>query len=409
MHLMFIRQILRDMRRQKLRSALTLFGIFWGTSALILLGAFGHGMQANQEKQFNGLGENIVIMLPGRTSITYEGLPKGRRIWLREADVTLLKSQVPELGAISIEYQNWSIPVRHKKVVLASQLSGIAPEYGDMRNVIPDWGGRFINDIDVAMKRRVCFLGNEIKEDLFGSDNAVGETIKINGIPFTVVGVMIKKGQDSSYSGRDSDKIFLPYTTSAVMFGHTLADIVIWKAKSLEVHNAAKDKIYQILGKKYKFDTQDKQALWMWDTTENTEFLQSFFLGFRIFLLMISFATLAVGGIGVANIMYVVVKERSREIGLKMALGARKRFVLLQFQLETLFITFIGGLSGFLFAMILIKVFPSFNFEEYVGIPSISTVEAVVSVSLLMLIGLLAGFFPARRAANMNPVQSLKI
>jgi putative ABC transport system permease protein len=406
---MFLKQIFRDMKGQKLRSALTLFGIFWGTTALILLGAFGHGIHANQVKQFNGLGENIAIVWPGRTSINYKGLPKGRLILLREDDVSLLKDQIPELGAISIEYQNRGIPVRRDKVILSAQIAGIAAEFGEMRNVIPDWGGRFINELDVKLRRRVCFVGNELKDDLFGSDDAVGEIIEINGVPFTVIGVMKPKGQDSSYSGRDEDKIFLPYSTSAMMLGHTLADVVIWKAESLEVHEIAKRKIYEVLGNKYKFDPDDTKALSMWDTTENMEFFNNFFWGFRIFLLMISFATLVVGGIGVANIMYVVVKERSKEIGLKMSLGAKKGFVLSQFLLETLLITFIGGFAGFLFAMSLIRIFPAFNLEDYVGIPSVSSVEAILSVSLLMIIGLLAGFFPARRAANMNPVQSLKM
>ncbi len=409
MYLMFLNQIFRDMRGQKLRSLLTLFGIFWGTTALILLGAFGHGIHVHQEKQFKGLGENIVITWPGRTSITYEGLPKGRSVWLREADVDLLKERVPELQSISIEYQNWSVPVKHGKVILSAQLAGIAPEYGSMRNVIADWGGRFINDRDVQQKRRVCFIGNEIKEDLFGSEEAVGKVIEIKGVPFTVIGVMTKKGQDSSYSGRDENKIFLPYSVSAMMFGHTLADVVVWKAKSLDIHNRAKEKIYQVLGNKYKFDPADKQALGMWDTTEQMDFFGKLFWGFRIFLLMISLATLIVGGIGVANIMYVVVKERSKEIGLKLSLGAKKGYVMLQFLLETLVITFIGGSAGYLFAMFLIWVFPRFNLEDYVGTPSVSGFEALMSVGALMSIGILAGLFPAMRAANMNPVQSLKM
>jgi putative ABC transport system permease protein len=397
------------MRGQKLRSALTLFGIFWGTSALILLGAFGHGIHAHQVKQFHGLGENIVIMWPGRTSMTYQGLPKGRAIYLREEDVSLLKAQIPDLGPISIEYQNWGISLKRGKVILSSQIAGVSAEYGDMRNVIADWGGRFLNETDVNLRRRVCFIGNDLKNDLFGETDAVGRVVEVNGVPFTVVGVMVKKGQDSSYSGRDEDKLFMPYTTSAMMFGHTMADVVVFKAKSLDKHNDVKDQAYKVLGKKYKFDPLDKQALWMWDTAENMEFFSSFFWGFRIFLMMISFATLIVGGIGVANIMYVVVKERSREIGLKLALGAKKGFVLVQFLLETLFITFLGGATGFMFAMGIIRMFPSFDLEEYVGIPSISNVEAIASVSLLMLIGLAAGFFPARRAASLNPVQSLKM
>ena len=206
MHLMFLKQIFRDMRAQKLRSALTLFGMFWGTSALILLGAFGHGLYVSQEKSFKGLGEGIVIQWPGRTSIEYQGLPKGRMIYLREADIDLLKSQVPQLESISIEYQNWGIMTERDRTRIRTQIAGIAPEYGGMRNVFPDAGGRFINDLDVKLKRRVCFLGNELKTELFGDEEAVGELIKINGVPFTVIGVMVEKEQDSSYSGRDEDR-----------------------------------------------------------------------------------------------------------------------------------------------------------------------------------------------------------
>ena len=397
------------MRSQKLRSMLTLFGMFWGTSALILLGAFGHGLYVSQEKAFKGLGENIVIQWPGRTSYEYEGLPKGRMIYLREADVDLLKSQVSELDAISIEYQNWWILAERGRSRIRSQVAGVAAEYGSMRNVFPDAGGRFINELDVKLKRRVCFIGNELKTELFGRNEAVGELIKVNGIPFTVIGVMVKKEQDSSYSGRDEDKIFMPYSTSAMMFGHTLADVIVWTAKSTDLQELAKARIREVLGTKYKFDPKDHEVTPMWDTTENMEFMYAFFGGFRVVLLMISLATLIVGGIGVANIMYVVVKERSREIGLKLSIGAKRWFILAQLLLETLVITFMGGIAGFIFAMGVIELFPLLNAEEIIGIPSISMLEASLSATMLMVIGILAGFFPARRAAYLNPVQALKL
>ena len=409
MSLMFIKQILRDMRGQKLRTVLTLFGVFWGTAAVILLGAFGYGIHVNQVKAFKGLGENIVIVWGGTTSKSYEGLPKGRRIIHHIEDMRMLKEQIPEIEYLSPEYSEWNKPVVHGKTRLVAPIVGVWPEYSLMRNIVPDMGGRFFNINDLDHRRRVCFVGNQLRDQIFGEKaEAVGQIIQISGVPFTVIGILKPKSQDSNYNGRDNRKIYLPATTWVALYGQNYVDNVVWVAKSEEVHAIAKQKYFEVMGKKYKFDPTDRQALMIWDTTEGTEFFTYFFWGFRIFLYIISIATLIVGGIGVANIMYVVVEERTKEIGLKMALGAKGGFILKQFLFETAFLTFFGGGMGFLFAYSIVKIFPRLNLEEYVGIPEVSPFVSISTIAALLVIAVLAGYFPARKAATMNPVQALK-
>lgn len=410
MHLfMYITQFLRDMRSQKLRTLLTLFGIIWGTAAVVLLLAFGKGLHAQNQKSMHGLGESIVIMWGGRTSKPYAGFGKGRPIRLREEDADLLKKEIRQMGGVSPEYSQWSTHMKYKKNAVTQNMVGIYPVFGEMRNIFAEMGGRFINKIDLEKRKRVVFIGNQLKEDLFGKDEAIGKYIIIDNVPFLVIGVMKEKKQDSSYSGRDENKAFIPATTFAAMYGYKYINDIIFKPKDARQTELVKEQVYKVLGKKFKFDPEDKEALAMWDTTEMQKFLTMFFIAFRVFLVVIGTFTLIVGGIGVANIMHVVVEERTKEVGIKMSLGAKKAHVLFQFLFETLVITFIGGIIGFLFSLMVVKIFPLLNLEEYMGTPQITLSAALIAVSVLGLVGLISGYFPARRAANLNPVQALKL
>jgi len=410
MHLfMYITQFLKDMRSQKLRTLLTLFGIIWGTAAVVLLLAFGKGLHAQNQKNMHGIGESIVIMWGGRTSKPYTGFGKGRPIRLREEDANLLKREIKQMGGISPEYSQWSTHMKYKKNAVTQNMVGIYPVFGEMRNIYAEMGGRFINKIDLEKRKRVVFIGDQLKEDLFGKDEAIGKYIIIDNVPFLVIGVMKKKSQDSSYSGRDANKAFIPATTFASIYGYKYISNMIFKPKDPRETELVKEQVYKVLGKKFKFNPEDKEALMMWDTTEMQKFLTMFFIAFRVFLVVIGTFTLIVGGIGVSNIMHVVVEERTREVGIKMSLGAKKAHVLFQFLFETLVITFIGGIVGFLFSLTVVKVFPLLKLEEYMGTPQITLPAALIAVSVLGIVGLISGYFPARRAANLNPVQALKL
>jgi len=397
------------MRRQKLRTLMTTFGIFWGTCSIVLLFAFGEGMGDQVLKSQKGIGENISIVWGGRTSKEFKGLPSGRRVRLTESDATLIKKRARTLAGVSPEYSRWNVTLKYGGNTLLQSIVGVWPEFGTMRNLIPDVGSRFINERDIAERRRVIFIGDVLKTELFGDKEAVGEMIMVNGTPFTVVGVMKTKDQDSNYNGRDNRKGVIPASTFQAMFSHRYLNDIIIQSKDEFSMEQGKREMFEILGARFRFDPDDDEALMIWDTTEGVKFLKTFFLAFQMFLVGIGVATLITGAIGVSNIMNVVLEERTKEIGIKMALGAKKGVILMQFVFETLLITGLGGVLGFLFAFGLISLVPMFNIEEYVGVPRVDLGIGVAVIILLGIVGLIAGIFPARRAANLQPVQALKL
>jgi putative ABC transport system permease protein len=262
--------------------------------------------------------------------------------------------------------------------------------------------------VDVDHRRRVLFLGDKLKHDLFGDGEAVGQTVMIDNAPFVVIGVMEKKAQDSSYSGRDQDKAFMPESTFNGFFTERYVDDFIFQAREPGQVQEVTRKVYEVLARRHQFDPKDKEAIGMWDTTEAEKFFRVFFGTFRAFLGIIGSFTLIVGGIGVSNIMYVVVEERTREIGIKLAVGAKPRFIQGQFLIETLTLTAVGGALGFLITLLVMAAFPK-SLDEYIGTPEASPLVILTTATMLGLIGFVAGYFPARRASMLDPVVALKL
>jgi len=405
----YIRQFFRDVRAQKLRLFLTIFGIVWGTAAVTLMLAFGQGLHKQIIKSQKGLGDNIVIGFPSRTSKPWNGLPRGRRVKMTDEDIAFIRKEVPEIAHISEEYTN-TVRVNWGAKTLAIDASGANAEWGGMRAMIPAEGGRFFNERDLDERRRVAFIGDQVEKDLFGEAGAaVGKNVRVNGTPFLVIGVLKPKAQDSSYGGRDKDKIIIPSTTFKAMFGPEEIDDLIFQPATPQLAKIAKKKTIAAVARRQRFDPSDEEALMLWDTTEGFKFIDTFFIAFRTFLGIVGALTLVVGGIGVSNIMNVVVEERTKEVGIKMALGAKRRYVIGQFLFETLFITVVGGTFGFLISWGICTVFPKLGLAEYVGDPVISAQVAAITTAILGTIGLLAGYFPARTAANLRPVEALKM
>jgi putative ABC transport system permease protein len=401
-------QFLRDLSRQRLRAALTLFGLIWGTTAVILLMAFGEGLEGRLVKNVRGLGENIVIGWAAQTSRPWQGLPRNRRITVKAEDIEAIRRDVPEVTAISGEHGagNRKFRVGHK--VIVPDLSASNPVFAAMRNLIPQEGGRFVNELDMDERRRVVFIGDGLAADLFGTQDVVGRTVMIDNVPFLVVGVMQAKEQDSSYSGRDKDRASMPETTFRAVYGQQPYNNFVFQIADVSRVEATKDSVIASMARRHRFDPADHEAIRMWDVTENEKFLKDLMLGFRLFIGIVGALTLVVAGIGVSNIMHVVVEERTREIGIKMALGAHQRAITGQLLFETMLLTAMGGCIGFAISWGICAVFPA-SLDKFVGTPAISFQVAAVTTLALGLIGLTSGYFPARAAARLNPVEALRM
>jgi putative ABC transport system permease protein len=402
-----VRQIFRDLGSQKLRTFLTVFGIVWGTAAVSLLLSFGQGLEAQMARATAGLGSKIVIAWPSRTSMPFEGLGKGRSIRLGERDIEMLQARADRVGAISSEYED-TLRLQNGAMVRAVSVSGVSPIFGRMRNLIPTAGGRFINPLDNQKRRRVMFLGDELATQLFGDDDPVGRTVRLHGSPFLVVGVMQKKIQTSNYSGPDERRAYIPSATFRAITGQKYLDQFIFEATSVGQTTQAIEQVTELIAASHRFDPTDEEALKMWDVTQMMQFMGTFMLAFNLFLGIVGSLTLVVGGIGVSNIMNVVVEERTREIGIKMALGAHPRLILSQIMSETLIITAVGGALGIGITLAICAAFPSAGLTEFVGQPKVSMGVSAMTVGLLGTIGLLAGWFPARTASRLDPVVAMK-
>ena len=408
---LFIKLILREFKAQKLRMILTVAAIAWGTISITLLMAFSVGLDHQMRKALSGLGKRIVIVWGGQTSKVYQGLPSGRRIHLHAEDVEFLRERIPEIEEISGEYLRWGNTLDYNGKQITKLVAGVAPEFQDMRSHYAEMGGRFINKIDYENKRRVIFLGSRVKDELFSDEDAIGKIIKINEIPFTVIGVMVDKMQNSNYHGPDENYTVIPATTFVMIFGDPWLDNIVYSIKEGVDSKLVEQELFRVMGGKYRFDPTDSPALWTWDLVENAEINRKVFLGIEIFMWFIGGMTLLIAGVGVANIMYVAVRERTREIGTKIALGAERIHIIFQFMTEALSISFAGGIIGITFSLAVCSIFSMLPMEgalEFLGNPTINLPVALITVATLSIIGFMAGFFPARKAASINPVDALR-
>jgi putative ABC transport system permease protein len=402
----------RSARLQKKRATLTIASIAWGTVTILLLLAFGEGLKRQLSSNERAMGENLAIHWPGETSKVWKGLPEGRPIRPRIDDIAALRERLPECEVWG-EMRNSRTNMTYGRKTVNGQVSGTSWIYGDPRKHYPRPGGRFLNARDEEEKRRVVFLGNELAEDIFGKEEPVGKTLLVNNSPFTVIGVMQKKTQTSAYGGQDKNHAVIPITTFNAVFGRDRLWVLVLHTQRSEDMEAALTHANEVMAARYGYDPRDDHVWGIWNTVKGQATSEKIHIGMEIFFGIIGALTLVIGCVGVANIMYAVVKERTREIGVKMALGARRGWITGPFLLEGMLYTFVGGLAGAAIAIVIVTLLGLIPQEEtrvlqFLGKPTLSWPIGAATVAILGTAGLLAGYFPARRAAAIDPAATLR-
>jgi putative ABC transport system permease protein len=403
-----------EYRKRRRRASLITFALFWGTLSILLLMAFGQGMSTQARVSFSGLGEALIMVYGGQTSLAFEGLPKGRTIRLYLDDVEWLRERIPEILRIVPEsYNGWPVSAGGKEI--NRTVHGTTADFALMRTQIPQLGGRFLNADDDREGRKVAFIGWKVAADLFGAVDPVGRSIVINRVPFTVVGVLKRKIQDSMYNGPDADQVYLPFLAFRQIDNQRYLDQIHIQPREASQSALIEDRVKTLLGRKYRFDPADRYATSFWNTIENFKEGEAIFKGIELFLGIMGALTLLIGAVGVTNLMYAAAKERTKEIGIKLAIGARRRTIVGQFFLETVFVFAKGTFWGFVTAFNIVHLvrlapinYDSFGIEAYLLRPEFSLSTFLIYMAVLSVLCFLAGIFPALRASRANPIESLR-
>ncbi len=429
-----IAQSIENLRTNKLRSFLTMFGIMWGVISIVLLSAMGEGFQRGNQAVLEELGKNIVIVRNGRTSTQVGGQRAGRVVRLTIADVHALKNNSRIIEQVSPELMRGAVSVKSSYNAASLQMSGIWPSFQGIRAIeVSD--GRLITEADNADARRVVVIGREASTQLFADRNPIGESIKLNGLSFTIIGRIRRKFQDSNYTGRDELRLFVPYEAMRRDFplmgqfdsSDSISAVIVapwpWVTDALRAQmeseafrgvfgtfgqTLVEKEIRKVLAPLHGFDPADAEALSMWNTAVESVMFSKVTQAMQQFFVAVSFITLALGGIGVMNIMLVAVRERTREIGLRKAIGATSRTIHRQFIIEGLALTLVSGAIGFAVGLLfcgLINLAPRpARFSGMIITPG----TAILAVVALTVVGVLAALYPAARAAALPPVESLR-
>jgi len=372
----------------------------------MLMLAIGEANKNMMIKQMSYLGENIVSLHPGHTTMIFKGLGKHRRIRFDIEDVDRLKqlSCISEAGG---KVNKGNVNMRRHDKEAAFNLAGVQPAWASLRNVIVNEDGRGINENDVSKRLRVAVLGNKVKSALFGNEKAVGKKIFIKSSPYLIVGVLKPKFEATFFKEMHEDTVFVPITTFMTMFNYNHIESIVYSPKNISDNKQILSTVMHFFARLKSFNPNDKSAVRAWDMADSSDFINNFTLGLQVFMGIVGIFTMTVAAVGVANIMNVIVEERTKEIGIKMALGIKRKAIMFQFIFESFLFIIIGGFFGLMLSKTICAGLKMAQIKG-MGEPEVTIYVALITTVVLGFAAFFAGYFPARRASLLDPVEALK-
>ena len=404
------------LKRNYTRSLLTMLGIVWGIATVTLLIAYGSSFRQILVSGFDAFGRSVVICWPQQTSEQPGGQRAGKQVVLEQADLQMVKDTAPLVKHVCLETVKRPGISYGDRMAGTAAIRGVCSEYGEMRNEVPS-EGRWISSTDELERRCVVFLGGRVREQLFSGRPALGEEVAIGGVRFTVIGVMAKKIQLSNYFSSDDDSAWIPFSAAGDLWNTKNAQVMIFEPIAPQFEKKAMAQVLAAVATRQSFSPTDPKAIQMFGRDEFRPVIDALTIGLQVLLTFIGTLTLGIGGVGVMNIMLVSVDERIREIGLRRALGARKRHIKFQFLAETLLIMLLGGAIGVLLSYAVaaaVGTLPLMGplFEDDSGKADIhlkiSMITVLLSTGVLLLVGVASGLVPALRASKLDPVEALR-
>ncbi len=406
-------QTFHALAANKMRTLLTMFGIGWGVMSIMLMVAAGQGLQDGQRAAQRTLGKDIMIVFPGRTSLQAGGQRAGHRVYIELDEVEGIRRDCPAVALLTPELGRQAVFGRSTHNSGSFRVTGALPFFAEIRSLTLE-RGRLWNDADERDRRRVAVLGDDVRKQLFGARDAVGATVYLDDFPYLVIGALAKKDQDSNYDGPDNQKIFVPLAAVISDFPArptataTSVERLIATPASVERHEEAAGQIRRAIARLRRFDPADKDAVYIWDTIKQAKVFSTVTDSMQWFLGTVGVVTLLLGGLGVMNIMLVSISERTKEIGLRKALGATRASIMTQFFTESLLLTLVSGGAGFVLGLGLCWGVNRFPMPQFFAGLIVTPAVGLFAALALAMVGVASGLYPAKVAADMTPIEALR-